>query len=82
MKNPFDKEDDKSLVIVAISVGAILAGAIAYLYAKKTGFSFNKQLAAVTEEGKEHATDYLKKKTPHLRKKKTDLHEIEEIVKG
>lgn len=82
MKNPFDKEDDKSLVIIAVSVGAILAGAIAYLYAKRTGFSFNKKIAEVTEEGKEHATDYLKKKTPHLKKKKTDLHEIEDIVKG
>ncbi|CAM3672686.1 hypothetical protein MUGA111182_02460 [Mucilaginibacter galii] len=82
MKNPFEKEDDKSLVIVAVSVGAILAGAIAYLYAKRTGFSLNKKVNEVIEEGSEHATDYLTKKVPHLKKKKTDLHEIEEIVKG
>ena len=82
MKNPFVKEDDTSLVIVAVAVGAILAGAIAYLYSKKNGNPFSKKIADVAEEGKEHATDYLKKKSHHLKKKKTDLHEIEDIVRG
>ena len=82
MKNPLVKEDDTSLVIVAVAVGAILAGAISYLYATKTGFSFRKKVADVAEEGKEHATDYLEKKNHHLKKKKTGLHEIEEIVNG
>jgi membrane protein DedA with SNARE-associated domain len=82
MKNPFVKEDDSSLVIVAVAVGAILAGAIAYLYTQKNGNPFVNKVADVAEEVNEHATDYLKKKSHHLKKKTTDLHEIEDIVRG
>lgn len=81
MKNPFVKEDN-SLIIAAVAIGAIAAGAIAYLYTSKKGFSFRAKLSGKAQKGKEHATDYLKKKAPKLRRKTTDLHEIEDIVKG
>jgi hypothetical protein len=81
MKNPFVKEDN-SLIIAAVAIGAIAAGAIAYLYTSKKGFSFREKLSGKRKEVKEHATDYLTKKAPKLKKKTTDLHDIEEIVKG
>lgn len=82
MKNPFVKEDNSGLVIAAVAIGAIATGAIAYLYSTKKGFAFRKKLSGGTNEAKEHAKDYLEKKTHKLKKKTTDLHEIEDIVKG
>ena len=82
MKNPFVKEDNTGLIITAVAVGAIAAGAIAYLAITKQGFSFRKKLAHATDDAKEHATDYLQKKSHQLKKKTADLHDIQEIVKG
>ncbi|WP_345952400.1 YtxH domain-containing protein [Mucilaginibacter sp. PAMB04168] len=82
MKNLFVKENDNSLVIAAVAVGAIAAGAIAYLYATKKGYSFRKKLSNVAEGAKDHSTDYLEKKNTKRKRKTTDLHEIEQIVKG
>jgi predicted RNase H-related nuclease YkuK (DUF458 family) len=79
MKNPFVKEDN-SLLIAAVAIGAIGAGAIAYLYTTKYGSIFRSKVTEKTEDSKEHATDYLKKKTHHLKKKKTDLHDIQDII--
>jgi gas vesicle protein len=82
MKNSFQKEDSNSLIIVAVAIGAIAAGAITYLFATKKGFTFRKKLTSDAEEGHEKATQYLQKKARKLKKKTTDFHEIEEIVKG
>lgn len=82
MKNPFVKEDNSGITIAAVAIGAIAAGAIAYLYATKKGFAFRKKLSSKSDAVKEHATDYLQHKAPKLKKKTTDLHEIEAIVKG
>jgi hypothetical protein len=82
MKNPFVKEDNNSLVIAAVAIGAIAAGAITYLYATKKGFAFGKKLADAAGEGRNKAADYLEKKTAKLKKKTTDLREIEDIVKS
>ncbi|MFD1256731.1 YtxH domain-containing protein [Mucilaginibacter terrae] len=82
MKNPFVKEDHSGVTIAAVAVGAITAGAIAYLYATKKGFAFRKKLSGKSKEVKEHATDYLQHKAPKLKKKVTDLHDIEVIVKS
>jgi DNA-directed RNA polymerase subunit M/transcription elongation factor TFIIS len=81
MKNPFEKEDN-SLVIAAVAIGAIAAGAIAYLYTTRYGSIFRNKVNEKVEENKEHATDYLAKKSHQLKKKKTDLHEIQEIIGG
>lgn len=81
MKNPFVKEDN-SLVIAAVAIGAIAAGAIAYLYTSKKRFSFREKLTNIAKQGKRNKTDYLKNKTHKLKKKTTDLHDIEDIVKN
>jgi phage-related minor tail protein len=80
MKNPFVKDNDNSLVIAAVAIGALAAGAIAYLYATKKGFAFRKKLSNTAEEGHEKATEYLEKKARKLKKKTTDLHHLEGIV--
>jgi gas vesicle protein len=82
MKNPFVKEDHSGITIAAVAIGAIAAGAIAYLYATKKGFAFRKKLSGKSKVAKEHATDYLQHKAPKLKKKTTDLHDIEALVKG
>jgi len=73
MKNPFKKEDNSS-ALAGIAIGAMVAGAITYLYLKKQAAA-----KAAAQEIKEHATDYLKPK-PLKKKQTTDVHELEKIV--
>lgn len=80
MKNPFVKDDDNSLVIAAIALGALAAGTIVYLVATKKGFNFGKGIEDAAEGLHDKATEYLERKKKHLKKKTTGLHEIEEIV--
>jgi len=81
MKNPFVKESHTGSVIAVVAIGAIAAGAIAYLYVTKQGFAFRKKLSSTVKE-KKSTQDYLEKKTHQLKKKTTDLHEIQDIVKS
>lgn len=73
MKNPFVKEDNTALWIAAAVTGALAAGAGIwfYLHGKRTG---------ALEEQLDNAQDYLEKKHKKLKKHKTDLHDLEDII--
>jgi hypothetical protein len=74
MKNPFKKEGNTAALIAYAALGAIVAGAITYLYLKRRSV-----LKLNEKERKEHAGDYLKHKT--LKKKRTtDVHDLGKIV--
>jgi esterase/lipase len=75
MKNPFHKEDNSNLLVAGLALGAIFAGAITYLYIKRKA-----DILAAEAELKEHAQDYLKAKAPHVKKVKTGIHELADIV--
>ena len=53
MKNPFEKEDNTAL-IVALAAGALVAGALAYLYLTESG---NETIESVKHKIKEQAKD-------------------------
>jgi esterase/lipase len=75
MKNPFVKEDNSNILIAGLALGAIFAGAITYLYIKRKA-----DIDAAAAELKEHAQDYLKKKEKKMKKHKTDVSELADIV--
>lgn len=68
MKNPFISESKNEVWIVAAVAGAVVAGALVWLYIKKSQVS-----AADEPKNEEHAMDYLKPK-PGKHKRTTDLH--------
>ena len=63
MKNPFEKVDNKG-AIIAVLLGGVALGAVAYLYLTDKGASkrskFQKKLK---EKGKELASSAIRKKT-------------------
>lgn len=81
MKIPFKSNNNQTLVITAVTLVTAAAAALAYLFATKSGQETRQQIEDAVEEGSEHAQDYLEAKTHHLKKKKTDLHELEDLVK-
>jgi len=74
MKNPFKKEDNSSILISGLLIGAMFAGALTYLYIRK-----KSEIKEAADELKEHAQDYLEKKAKKLKKQKTDLHDLHEL---
>ncbi|RYY37793.1 MAG: hypothetical protein EOP46_01325 [Sphingobacteriaceae bacterium] len=75
MKNPFKKQKSHSLLIAGIIGGAFAAGAITYLI-----FKHRHELAEEAAKAKEHAQDYLKEKAGKLKKHKSDVGDLADIV--
>ncbi|RCH56349.1 hypothetical protein DJ568_00365 [Mucilaginibacter hurinus] len=76
MKNPFKKHDkNTSLLIAGIIGGAAAAGAITYLI-----FNHRRELADAAAAAKEQATAYLKEKEGHLKKHKSDIGDLKDII--
>ena len=75
MKNPFKKHDNSNLLIAGLALGAIFTGAITYIYIKRKA-----DIDAAAAELKEHAQDYLKKKEKQLKKHKSDVADLADIV--
>lgn len=75
MKNPFRKHNSNGLLIAGIIGGAVAAGLITALIIRH-----RHELAEAAAEAKEHATDYLAKKNQQLKKHKTDVTELANIV--
>lgn len=75
MKNPFKKHNNNGLLIAGIIGGAVAAGIITALIIRH-----RHELAEAAAEAKEHATDYLKDKKQQLKKHKTDVSELADIV--
>lgn len=76
MKNPFKKDKNNGLLIAGIIGGAVAAGIVTALILRH-----KDELKAIAEEARENTTDYLAKKEHHLKKKRTDLGDLTEIVK-
>jgi gas vesicle protein len=63
MKNPLKKEDHTSLIVV-IAAGAIVAGALAYLFLTDSGNEVVKSVKhRFKEKAKDLAADVISKKT-------------------
>ena len=75
MKNPFIKEDNSAGLLTGLVIGAIATGSIVYLYFRK-----KKEMANAVAYAKDHAQDYLKEKTRHHKKHKSDVQDLENIV--
>lgn len=75
MKNPFKKHDNSKLLVAGLTLGAIFAGAITYLYIKRKA-----DVDAAAAELKAHAKDYLKRQEKKARKLKTNVSELAGIV--
>ncbi|RWY47136.1 hypothetical protein [Mucilaginibacter gilvus] len=75
MKNPFKKQDNSNILIAGLALGAIFAGAITYLYIKRKA-----DIDAAAAELKAHAQDYLKNKGAQMKKHKSDISELADIV--
>ncbi|MBK0380386.1 hypothetical protein [Mucilaginibacter segetis] len=76
MKNPFHKHHDNSNKLIAgLALGAIFAGAITYLYIKRKA-----DIEAEAARLKEHAQDYLKEKRQKMKKHKSDVDDLEDII--
>ncbi|RVU02886.1 hypothetical protein EOD41_02815 [Mucilaginibacter limnophilus] len=76
MKNPFKKNDNSNgLLIAGIIGGAIAAGIITALI-----INHKRELADAAAEAKEHATDYLKAKSKQLKKHKSDVNDLADII--
>ncbi|MCC8426338.1 hypothetical protein [Mucilaginibacter sp. UR6-11] len=73
MKNPFIKESNNGLWIAVAVTGVIAAGAITWLYIKRT--------TSARQLHDEHMSDYLKPK-PGKQRKTTDLHHLHTIAAG
>lgn len=64
MNNPFKKETHSGL-ITAVAAGALVSGALAYLYFTKSGKqSLRKTKHTLKEALKDRASEYGSKKTP------------------
>jgi uncharacterized protein HemX len=74
MKKLFVKTDRSTIWIGAAVAGALAAGAGIWFYLQ------GKRAAAQEATAAEHAQDYLKEKRKKLKKHKTDVHELAEIV--
>ncbi len=70
MKNPFAKPDTSGLWIAAIAVSALAAGAITWLYFKKTE----------AEKAFEPVKHPFEKKKHGKKKARTDIHELHTII--
>jgi hypothetical protein len=74
MKNPFIK-DDNTLSWIAAGVGSVVAaGAGVWYYLR------SRRLAAEEAYRHEHAQDYLQEKHPMMKKHKTDVSELGDLV--
>jgi hypothetical protein len=63
MKNPFEKEDHTAL-IAAIAIGAVTAGAIAYLYLTESGGETREAIKhKLKDEAKELISGFISGKT-------------------
>lgn len=69
MKNPFKKEDNTGL-IVAITVGALVAGTLAYLFLTESGGEVIQSIKhKLKDEAKALASDVVSAKTGIKKKK-------------
>ncbi len=76
MKNPFKKHNkNNALLIAGIIGGAVAAGLITALIIRN-----RHALADAAKDAKVRATDYLNDKKQHLKKHKTDVHELADII--
>jgi len=74
MKNPFIKENNSGMWIAGLGIGIIAAGAAAYYWVKNNG-----ETEAITE-GRPHANDYLINRSGKMKKHKSDVNDLAEIV--
>jgi hypothetical protein len=74
MKNPFIKENNTGLWIAAAVGSAIAAAAGIWFYQR------GKRAAELEAYRREHAQDYLENKKHQMKKHKTDLHELGDLV--
>lgn len=74
MKNPFNKQDHSGLIIGAIIMGALAAGAGIWFYLR------GKRDAEENTYNYDHAQDYLEGKHKKKKKHKTDVSELGDIV--
>ncbi|GGH16292.1 hypothetical protein [Mucilaginibacter phyllosphaerae] len=77
MKNPFKKHDNSNKLVAGLTLGAIFAGAIVYLYTKRKA-----DIDAAAAELKEHAQDYLKEKGKQAKKIKSTVSDLADIVQN
>ena len=75
MKNLFRKNNNTNTWILATVAGAITVGVGAYLY-----FLKNKAQDDNAPADDHRATDYLEARLPKKHKKRTDHHELENLV--
>ncbi|WP_121812342.1 hypothetical protein [Mucilaginibacter kameinonensis] len=69
MKNPFKKEDNTGL-IVAVAAGALVAGALAYLFLTESGAEVIRSIKhKLKDEAKNLASDVVSAKTGIKKKK-------------
>lgn len=78
MKNPFEKEKNTN-VWLAVVLGALTAGAVAYFLIDKRNKAAAK-LANAAEDAQEKAAKYLKMKAGKPKKHKSDIHELEQLA--
>jgi hypothetical protein len=74
MKNLFKKQDSTGALIAYLSLAAIAAGTITYLYLKR-----KSALKRIETQVKEHAGDYLQHKNTKKRRT-TDVHDLGKII--
>lgn len=75
MKNPFKHEDNSFKLVAGLTLGAIFAGAITYLYIKRKA-----DIEDAAKELKDHAQDYLKKKEKQAKKLKSNVSDLADII--
>ncbi|QEC79455.1 hypothetical protein [Mucilaginibacter ginsenosidivorax] len=64
MKNPFVKKQDHTFLIASIAVGALAAGAVAYLFLTDDGADNRKKLERTIKKSfKKAAADVVEQKT-------------------
>ncbi len=63
MKNPFKKEEDKTLVTL-LTIAAVTAGTLSYLYFTQSGFNIRKAVKhKIKDEAKNLASGFISGKT-------------------
>jgi uncharacterized protein HemX len=75
MKNPFNKENNSGLIIGAIVAGTLAAGAGIWFYLR------GKRAAEAAAYHREHAQDYLKKKQKKKKKHRSDINDLENVIR-
>ncbi len=64
MKNPFAKKQDHTFLIASIAIGALAAGAVAYLFLTDDGADNRKKLErSIKKSFKKAAADVVEQKT-------------------